>query len=77
MQSGGKSVQQIRADFDKYLEVNYVEGISGADLDISKEGGKIVVSFEYEKRIPLFANVSLLIDFKGSSARRAINPNDG
>ncbi|MGA8879275.1 MAG: DUF4845 domain-containing protein [Azonexus sp.] len=37
-------------------------------LDISKEGGKIVASFDYDKRIPLFANVSLVINYKGSTA---------
>ena len=37
-------------------------------IDITKEGGKIVASFDYDKRIPLFANVSLLINYKGSTA---------
>ena len=31
-------------------------------------GGRIVIEFAYEKRIPLFWNVSLLIDYKGSTA---------
>ena len=34
----------------------------------SRRGGRIVIEFSYEKRIPLFWNVSLLIDYKGSSA---------
>jgi len=34
----------------------------------TKDGGKIVIEFGYEKRIPLFWNVSLLIDYKGSTA---------
>jgi hypothetical protein len=37
------------------------------DLEITKEGNEIVVSFAYEKRIPLFYNISVLIDFAGSS----------
>ena len=69
-QSAGKTVPQIRADFDKNANVNYVEGLTGADLDISKDGGVVVISFAYEKRIPLFANISLLIEFEGSSAER-------
>jgi len=28
----------------------------------------VVISFAYESRIPLFSNVSLLIDFEGSSS---------
>jgi hypothetical protein len=30
----------------------------------------VVVAFAYEKRIPLAGNVSLLIDFSGSSSGR-------
>jgi hypothetical protein len=30
--------------------------------------GAVVIGFDYEKRIPLFANVSLVIDYKGSTA---------
>lgn len=63
-----QTVPQIRAAFDKYADVNYLKTIRGADLDISKEGNTVVIAFSYEKRIPLFYNVSLLIDFQGSSA---------
>ena len=69
--SSGKTVPEIRAAFGKYLEVDYVtDTITPADLDISKEGNDIVIGFTYEKRIPLFYNVSLLIDFQGSSSGR-------
>ncbi|MDI6749328.1 MAG: DUF4845 domain-containing protein [Rhodocyclaceae bacterium] len=61
------SVRQIREAFDRQANVDYISAITGADLDITKEAGQIVVSFSYEKRIPLFANVSLLLDFSGSS----------
>lgn len=61
------SVKQIRDAFDRQANVDYISAIDSNQLDISKEGGRIVVSFAYEKRIPLVANVSLLLDFKGSS----------
>lgn len=66
--ASGQTVPEIRTAFDKYVDVNYLKGISGTDLDISKEGGDVVIAFAYEKRIPLFYNVSLLIDFQGSSS---------
>ena len=44
--------------------------IGPADLDIVKDENEVVVAFTYEKRIPLVANVSLLIDFQGSSTGR-------
>jgi len=68
--AGGQTVPAIRAAFDKYADVNYINTIKGTDLDISKEGNEIVIAFAYEKRIPLFANISLLIEFQGSSTGR-------
>jgi len=70
LNSSGKTVPEIRASFAKYMDVDHVSTITPADLDITKEGNTIVIAFEYEKRIPLFYNVSLLIDFAGSSAGR-------
>ena len=69
-ESSGKTVPEIRAAFDKYADVNYLATIKGTDLDISKEDNSIVIAFAYERRIPLFFNVSLLIDFEGSSTGR-------
>ena len=68
--SSGKSVPEIRRIFDDYANVDQIDSITAADLDISKEGNQVVIAFEYEKRIPLFLNVSLLIDFQGSSSER-------
>ncbi len=61
------SVRQVREAFDRQANVDYITAITGADLDVTKEGGAIVVAYSYEKRIPLFANVSLILDFTGSS----------
>ena len=61
------TVAEVRSTFDKFAEIDMLE-FFGKDLDISKNGGKIVIEFAYEKRIPLFWNVSLLIDYKGTTA---------
>jgi len=61
------TVTDIRKAFDKFAEVDTLD-FKGSQLDISKENGKVVISFDYEKRIHLFWNVSLVIDYKGSSA---------
>lgn len=68
--STGKTVPEIRTAFSKYMEVDHVSTITPADLDITKEGGDVVISFAYESRIPLFYNISLLVDFQGSSSGR-------
>lgn len=61
------TVADVRKSFDKFAEIDMLE-FSGNQLDISKDGGKIVIEFAYEKRVHLFWNVSLLIDYKGSTA---------
>lgn len=67
----GKTVAEIRVAYSKYAEVDHIQTVVPADLDISKEGNEVVVAFSYEKRIPLFSNVSLLIEFNGTSAGSA------
>ena len=65
--AGSQTVSEIRAAYDRYADVNYIDTLKGSDLDISKENNSVVIAFAYERRIPLFANVSLLLDFEGSS----------
>ena len=64
---GGKTVIDIQKAFDRYANVNDITTISGKDLEISKEGSDIIVAFKYDKKVPLFANVSVLIEYAGSS----------
>lgn len=61
------SIRQIRIAFEKQASVDYVTSITGDNLDISKQQGQLNISFVYEKRIPLFSNVTLLLTFRGNS----------
>lgn len=66
--SAKNSVTEVRKAFDRHANIDNISAIKGQDLEVTKDGGQVVISFAYEKRIPLFANVSLLIDFQGSSS---------
>lgn len=68
----GGSVREMQISFDKNADVNQVEAINGKDLVISKESGETEISFAYQKKIPVFANVSLLIDYAGTTARNGV-----
>ncbi len=61
------SVAEIRKAFDRRAQVDDITAITSQDLDISKDGSDVVISFSYPKKVPLFSNVSLLIEFAGSS----------
>jgi hypothetical protein len=61
------SVAEARKAFDRQANIDNISAITSQDLDIAKDGDRLVVSFEYERRVPLFGNASLLLDFQGSS----------
>ena len=64
---GAKTVNDVQRNFDKRAQVDDISAITGKDLEVTKEGNNIVVSFKYDKKIPLFQNVSVLFEFAGSS----------
>lgn len=63
------TVQELRRAFAKYVDIDQISDVTPEDLDISKDGGQIVIAVAYEKRIGLFGPVSLLIDYQASSAQ--------
>jgi hypothetical protein len=62
------SVAKVRDAFTRRAEMDDIKSITAQDLEITKEGNELVISFKYEKKVPLFHNVSLVFDFEGSSA---------
>ena len=63
-------ISDIRTAYSKRAEIDNVKGIEPADLDISKENGEVVITYAYSRKIPLFLNASLVLDFEGSSAKK-------
>jgi Tfp pilus assembly protein FimT len=62
------SVQEVRTAFEKQKQIEYsISTIGGADLVVTKENEKLVVSFAYDKEIELFGPIFLLIKYKGQS----------
>jgi Domain of unknown function (DUF4845) len=64
------SVSDIRLAYSKRAEIDNIKGIDPADLEITKENGDVVIAFAYSRKIPLFLNASLVLDFEGSSAKK-------
>jgi len=61
------TVADVRKAFELRQAIDDFTSVGPKDLEITKDGNEIVVAFAYEKRIPLFSNISVLIDFAGSS----------
>ncbi|MEE2869668.1 MAG: DUF4845 domain-containing protein [Pseudomonadota bacterium] len=58
------SPREVRDALSKRFTINQVNVIKVDDLGISKEGGILKVSTDYEVREPLFYNVSIVMTFK-------------
>lgn len=61
------SVRDIQLSFDKHADINRIESIAGKDLIITKDTGETQVAFAYTARIPIITNVTLLIDYAGTT----------
>jgi Domain of unknown function (DUF4845) len=65
--TGGGTVPEIRAAFDRSAQIDSISSLAGQDLEITKVGEKIVISFAYNKEIPLAGPAYLLLKYKGTS----------
>jgi hypothetical protein len=63
----GSTVPEVRAIFDRAQAIDDFKSVSGKDLDIKKVGDKVVVSYAYEREIPLFGPAYLTLKYKGES----------
>lgn len=63
----GATVNDIRKAFDARAQIDDITAVKAQDLDITKEGGEVVISFAYRKDVPLFRNIGLFFDFAANS----------
>jgi hypothetical protein len=70
----GGTVADVRKAFDRRTNVDNITVVSPQDLEITKDGNELVISFAYAKKIPLFANVALCVDFFASTSPTATAP---
>lgn len=66
----GNSEASIEAAYNKQANAGYITAITGSDLNIVKENGTFTASFAYDKKLPLFGPVSLLIEFASSAKKQ-------
>ena len=66
------TVAEMKDTFNKNAEINTVDAISSKDLVFNNDNGEIDISFAYQKLIPIAGNVSLLIDYSGTTAKNGV-----
>jgi len=57
------------AAWASYAQIENISAIGGDEVDIRKEGSRVVLSASYQVKIPLFKNYTLVVDFNPSSTQ--------
>jgi len=63
----GTSVAEVRSIFDKAAAIDNIKSINGKDIEVTKEGDKVVVSFSYQREIHLAGPAYLTLKYAGRS----------
>lgn len=66
----GGSVVEIRNVFNKSAQIDDVTSITGQDLEITKEGDRVIVRFSYEREIHLAGPAWLTLKYEGRSTAK-------
>jgi Tfp pilus assembly major pilin PilA len=65
--SEGNTVAEVRQIFQKAADIDDIKSITPKDLDVSKNGDKVIVKFAYNREIHMFGPAWLLLKYAGQS----------
>ena len=63
----GASVAEVRKAFDARATIDAITTVTGKDLEVTKDGGELLIVATYRKEVPLVANTGVYIDFRAAS----------
>ena len=62
------TVNEARIAFDRQKEIEYsIVSITGKDLTVTKENDRVVIAFAYNKEVPIWGPVYILLKYEGRS----------
>lgn len=64
------TVPEVRKAFDRARDIDNITSIRGEELEVIKDGDKMVVNFAYNKEFHIFGPAWLLMKYAGTSAQR-------
>lgn len=62
-------VKDIKASYAKRATMDYINDITADDIEVSKDAGTLTLSASYQVKIPVIANVSLILEFNPSATK--------
>ena len=63
------SIAEVRSNFEKNAAVDDISSIQSKDLEITKENGKVVIRFAYQREIHLAGPAWLTMKYTGQSGK--------
>jgi hypothetical protein len=67
IQGTGIQRRPIENAFDRRANVENITAIQGKDIEITKDGDKIILNADYSVKVPLVKNLNACMDFSVSS----------
>lgn len=61
---------EINTAFNNRATIENIKAISYNDIEVTKEGDRLILSASYSVRVPLFYNLSACMDFAPTSERQ-------
>ena len=62
------TVNEARIAFDRQKEIEYsIVSVTSKDLQITKENDKVVISYAYDKEVPIVGPIYILLKYEGRS----------
>jgi hypothetical protein len=65
---GPATLRDVQLAYDRYANISNIHDVTYADLEITRDNGELELSFAYPKKIHMFENVYVCIDFAASTA---------
>lgn len=65
--AGGSSPVEVRNAFDRAAQIDDIKSITGKDLEVTKNGDKVVISFAYTKEIHMAGPAYLLLKYSAQT----------
>ena len=63
------SIKEIRSSYERRSSIDNITEVKAEDLDISKDGGEVVIEATWSAKKPVIGNVSVVMDFTASTAK--------
>lgn len=63
----GSTIPEVRQIFDKAAQIDDINSIAGKDLEVAKDGDRMLIKFAYNREIHMFGPAWLTLKYAGQA----------